>query len=670
MLFPREEFSPGRSQFCIINTDRGKVKGGMPFCPMPGQVLNLTGEWEIYHGNREFKFWRVSQDVPRDPKVLLEYVCKVGKGLGPKTAEKLWQDYGAEWQRHLDEMPQSTSIILTRTLNALDANQAKLDLVLYCIKIGGSPAIADKAWHAWKENAIATINANPYALAALPGIGFKTADSLRGKFGIGDLDPRRALAAIDFAVTDLMESSGNSIVARDSLYSAIKDFGIPRAVAMVNVAKLVQDGRLVFVGLEHITTSAVVRCESDLARYIVEERTSGASASVSWDYGFKPDDAQERAAAAAVANRGLVVINGGAGTGKTTIVSSIARTLEENGNTVDLCAFAGKAAARLREATGHSASTIHSLLGYTGEGAGFSVGSLEGHSVIVDESSMVPSGLLYEITKRNPSRLVLVGDQAQLQPVGIGSPFHDVIDSLPSVVNTLDRCHRNRAAVFAAATAIRNGEMPKAATAGGETFDFVRVRTPEEAHQFIVDRIEDGSIDFSQDLILAPRNGEGEDPAPCTVKSLNESAQNIVNRHHNDERFKVGDRVMCVKNFPKLNIWNGTVGFISRIDADGIPFLAPDDGSEVRLGERDHRDNIVPAYCLTVHKSQGSQYRKVYIVVLKRDGAVLMDRSMLYTAVTRARCECHIVTDEGLDRVIGKVRRRSTYLKMLLEGRM
>lgn len=673
VIYPREDaeksVTNGKAVFTVMLTDIGKAVGMLPFRPAPGVRLSLTGSWEAWHGERNFKFSRCTQDIPQDPHALLEYVCSVGKGLGPKTAEKVWAAHGEKWQENIDACAPATAAALRRTLDVLGANRARLDLAVYCLKIGFSPSVARKAWEAWKDNALATISANPYLVASLPGCGFKAADKAREHFGIGLEDPRRAIAAVDYAVSTAMEQSGDSIVQREAVYNMMRELDVPRAVASLALAKLVATKRVVFVGLDALTSSSVVRDEGETAAYIAGAHgKDDLPVYIKWPDGFIPDGSQEEAVRKVCARMGLSVINGGAGTGKTTIIRAIASALTDMGERVELCAFAGKAAARLREATGFETSTIHSMLGWIGEGAGFRAGSLRGETVIVDEASMVPSSLLYEIAKRSPRRLVLVGDQAQLQPVGIGSPFHDTVDALPSLTSTLDVCHRNKEAVFAAAGAIRNGDIPQSQKTRTEEFAVSRMGNAETIHAAILDMVRDNEIDFTQDLVLSPRNGEGDDPSPCTVNALNRDIQAIVNPHQEHEPFRIGDRVMCTHNFPPLNIWNGTTGWITRIDTDGVPWMLPDNGKEVRLGEREQRAAIVPAYCLTVHKSQGSQYRDVYVCCLRRDAAVLLDRSMLYTAVTRARRKCVILCDDGITRIVSAVHRRKTYLQHLFKG--
>ena len=672
VTWPKEEFpEDGSLHKVIMRTKTYACLGKVTFWPKPGMVLKLTGSKSVWNGMLQFNFTKVAHDVPVDPRSLLDYAAEMSKGVGPATCDKLWEQYGETWRDHLDEMPQKIGIALKRTLATFDANKHQTECVTFVLKHGGTIRMANEAWKKWKDQAIPSIEANPYILASLPGVGFKTVDERMGaSFGIGKRDLRRAVAAVDYAMRSLLDESGCSVVRRDALYDAMKGLDVDGATAQVALSRLVTKGRIEFVGFEHVTLNEVVRNEGDIARYIADKTKAS---DITFDpsevkAAFTPDESQMDAIRAAVEHHGLTIVNGGAGCGKTTIIKVIADILRAHGDQVDLCAFAGKAAARLREATGYPASTVHSLLGWSGEGVGFTLGNLHGASVILDESSMVPSSLLYEITKRDPDRLILVGDQAQLQPVGIGAPFHDCIDRLAKTVHTVTTCYRNKEAVFQAAAVVREGGAPGNGKSREEEFEIRRVKSAEEAHEKILDLVRSGVVEFDQDLVLSPRNGEGDDPTAASVKALNRDIQAIVNPHGPKEKFKAGDRVMCVKNFRDLDIWNGTTGFISRIDIDGKPYFKTDEGAEVRLTDKDHFDNIVPAYCLTVHKSQGSQYRNVYIVCLKRDEARLFDRSMLYTAITRAKHGCYIYTDEGLHRIVGSVRRRKTYLQMLMDG--
>jgi len=365
-------------------------------------------------------------------------------------------------------------------------------------------------------------------------------------------------------------------------------------------------------------------------------------------------DSSQLAAVDFAASSPFAVITGGAGTGKTTIIAEITRRIESLGGEVYLCAFAGKAAARLREATKHDATTIHRMLGSNGEK--FQRETLNGLSVIVDEASMVSSDLMAEIILRHPSRLILVGDQAQLPPVGSGQPFHDIIRFKPALVRNLSTCYRATEAIFIAATAIREGLKPAMLQeTPGERWEVLECGDAESTHALLMDLIEDGRLDFEQDLILCPRNGESDQAA--TVAGLNAAIVAMVNPRQDGEKWKAGDRVINTKNCADKDVWNGTTGTIHDIDIDNqiwikldIPIVDQElstPGDEVYTDEvlftKDMAKELQLAYALTVHKSQGSQYRRIYFVCLHRDGFALLDRSLIYTAITRARAECVVV---------------------------
>lgn len=365
------------------------------------------------------------------------------------------------------------------------------------------------------------------------------------------------------------------------------------------------------------------------------------------------DETQLGAVRHAVSSR-FSVITGGAGTGKTTIIKTIADELEAGGKRVNLCAFAGKAAARLKEATSRETSTIHRMLGYMG--TRFTLESLKGKSVIVDEASMVDSELMAEIIKREPDRLVLVGDAAQLPPVGKGQPFHDIIALRPDVVYELTKCYRNSEAVFKAATAIRNGApVLDHDESENEKWRILNTGNEDATHAAIIEQVKRGWLDFDKDVILCPRNGSPEMLA--SVDSLNTDIANLLLPRKPHERFVPGDRVMNTKNMPDLDIWNGTTGKVLAVNVDGGMSVKLDepviDWTRSSQGTIIHKDQVSVtkteakefklAYALTTHKSQGSQYRKVVFVCLRRDVRALLSRPLIYTAVTRTREQCVVV---------------------------
>lgn len=376
------------------------------------------------------------------------------------------------------------------------------------------------------------------------------------------------------------------------------------------------------------------------------------------------DPTQQRAVELSLASR-FHMVNGGAGVGKTTIIREIADQLTALRRPVALCAFAGKAAARLREATGHDATTIHRLLEYNG--VAYRLASLEDVDVIVDEASMIDIHLMAEIIKRKPNRLILVGDQAQLPPVGKGQPFHDMINVFPHKVTTLTNCYRNSEAVFHVALQIRAGQFPPdALTSDNETWKLIQTGSPEKTHESILKAVRSGHIDFEKDIILVARNGD----MPCCVGSLNRDIVDIVNPRKSDEQFRVGDRVINIKNFADADVWNGTTGTIASIDSAGCPWVDLDDpignGDTRVLWTKEMKKSLQLAYALTVHKSQGSQYRRVLIACVARDAQVMLDRSLIYTAVTRTKNACAVMGDKrAFYQSIQTERNKTTVMQML-----
>lgn len=397
---------------------------------------------------------------------------------------------------------------------------------------------------------------------------------------------------------------------------------------------------------------------------------------------MKFDDAQLAAIQAAV-SLPFVIITGGAGTGKTTIIKEICTQAKAAGETPHLCAFAGKAAARLRQATGFSTSTIHRLLQYNG--SGFLAPPFDEDSVVIlDEASMVSSDLFFELISRNPSRLVLVGDPAQLPPVGKGQPFHDLINVRPQTVYRLEKCYRASEAVYASALQIRAGEIPPLCTvSGSERWDFVPARDAEAAQSEILKWVKGGHVDFDTDIILSPRNGDSN-VQPATVRGMNTAiiehfdGPGAPPREHD---IMTGDRIINTLNQPDLDIWNGTTGEVHSVDIDGnvwfrvdVPVIdwkktTDNDNpvfTELVMVPKKQVKHLQPAYCLSVHKSQGSQYRLVIFIALHRDSFALLDRSLIYTAVTRTKQHCVIVGQHDAFRAgIQKISEKRTVIQEL-----
>ena len=390
-------------------------------------------------------------------------------------------------------------------------------------------------------------------------------------------------------------------------------------------------------------------------------------------------DASQLSAVSNATTSTVSIITGGAGTGKTTIIKAITDQLEASGESVQLCAFAGKAAARLREATQHPASTVHRLLGYNGKI--FQCETLKDQSIIIDESSMLDSYLLAEIVRREPKRLCLVGDQAQLPPVGRAAPFHDLINLRADIVSNLTTCYRATEAVFHAASTIREGGRPAMRSQSeNEKWTMINTGSAERTQAKIIEWIKDGMFDFDKDVILCARNGDTIDDA-CTIKGLNAAIVDAISPRSDGIKWVVGDRVINTKNQPEMDVWNGTTGSIHSVDQDDniwvntdVPVIDWDKTTDERdatytnyvLFDKDAKKHLQLAYALTVHKSQGSQHRRVLVVCLNRDAYSMLDRSLLYTAITRTKESCCVVGEmQSVYAAIDKVNHKHTVMQVM-----
>lgn len=374
---------------------------------------------------------------------------------------------------------------------------------------------------------------------------------------------------------------------------------------------------------------------------------------------LRQDDSQQKAYYEALnAGNKNLLITGHAGTGKTTLIGEIAKAIGQN---CLLASPTGKAAARIRQKTGLDACTIHRLLGYDGE-VFRRREPLIGNTLIIDEASMLDSSILAKVISYTPQRLILVGDASQLLPVGRGSPFSDLINIFPESVCTLETCHRASGAIHMAATAIRNGESPVNSISGGESFKMISTGDAGPTTDKLIAWIKSGAYDPLKDAILSPRYGNAEEN-DAGIDALNKAIKSVVNP--SEDSFAEGDRVLFTKNHSEFDVWNGDTGTINRIDVLGNMFIIVDGKDDEQLISKEMKREIKHAYCLSVHKAQGSEYRRVFYVCLKRHKHQ-MSRNLTYTAVTRAREGCCVIGEpEAFYHSINKVQVKRTVLQML-----
>lgn len=640
------------------------VSGIIGWRPKVNESLKLTrgnrpgrdDGYFLYQGKPSFRFKIAEHDIPVNERGVLHQVCEITLGIGPSTEQKIWDAKGDNWRDVTSDDVKISAGTLAKfheAIQHIDSCKARTEAIAFLLDIGCTDNMAAAAWDKWQEDTISKVQANPYILSRLMHYGFSEIDTrIAPRFGITKDDARRVSACTKYTLNQLCDSATVAYwsVLCDKIISTIPD-AAPSAIEST-IRYMLQSGKLAAFDTNtpnpKVALAKNFNAEREIFNYVTNDSYSVWADINTENMDVTLDESQMEAVCHALSSR-FCIINGGAGSGKTTIIRAIADSLGECDT--EICAFAGKAAARLRERTHHHASTIHSMLFYKGEVLGFTRTSLRGVSVIVDEASMVNSELMAEIVKREPTRLILVGDEAQLPPVGAGSPFHDLIRLMPEAVSTLTTCYRNKEAVYQAAMAVRNAKMPVMfSQTEKELWEFRATGNDYQTHNAILKAVIDGQIDFSQDVVLVCRNGDSLDTFSA-VLSLNVAIKQIVNpAARGDDRplprqLDAGDRVICTENDPDNDVWNGTTGRIDTFDVDGSMYVELDspnsEGETSVMIEKKKVKNWSLAYALTVHKSQGSQYRKVYFVCLLRDTHMLLDRSMLYTAMTRATEECH-----------------------------
>ena len=535
-------------------------------------------------------------------------------------------------------------------------------LFLHAHGVGTSRAV--RIYKTYGSQAVAVISENPYRLARdIRGIGFKTADQIAAKLGIAKDAMVRVRAGVSYALAEAMDD-GHCGLPEDELLrtgAELLEVAADRLTAAlaleladgVVVANTVEDRRCIFL-------AGLYRAEQDIAarlRTLATGRppwpTIDADKAIPWleaRGGITLAMSQREALRLAVSSKALV-ITGGPGVGKTTLVNSILRALLAKSVSVALCAPTGRAAKRLTETTGVEAKTIHRLLETDPKNGGFKrdeANPIPCDLLVVDETSMVDVLLMKALMRALPPRaaLLLVGDVDQLPSVGPGQVLADVIGSGAVPVVRLTEVFRQAAnsRVIVNAHRINRGEMPEVGVGRAMRTDFyvIEAADPEQAAAKIVALVRDRipkafGLDPIRDVqVLCPMNRGG-----VGARSLNIELQKVLNPpgEVRVERFgwtyAPGDKVMQIENDYDKEVYNGDRGIVARIDMEAGDLVATFDGREVVYGFGE-LDELVLAYATTIHKAQGSEYPAVVIPVMTQHYTMLA-RNLLYTGVTRGK---------------------------------
>ena len=588
-----------------------------------------------------------------------------------------------------------------RILEAWEEQKAVRDIMVFLHSHGVGTSRAFRIYKTYGAEAIENVREDPYRLARdIWGIGFKTADQIAASLGIDRHSDLRARAGVEYVLQALTEA-GHCAFARNALLErAVKMLDIPPEIVEAAINEGIETERLVERHRPDSTVlvylSALHACEEQLARNLIELSRAphpcppiDMPKALKWaqeQMGLQLASSQREALAQATCSK-VMVITGGPGVGKTTLVNAVVKVFRAKRLKVVLCAPTGRAAKRMAETSGVEARTIHRLLEFDPATGGFKrnrQNPLPGDVFIVDESSMIDLVLAYQLVRAIPKHaaLILVGDVDQLPSVGPGCVLRDIIDSRVISTCRLTQIFRQaaRSAIVMNAHRVNQGQMPqwpdaKTGEQPAKDFYFVESLEPAKAVQLVLqlvqERIPDRfGLDPVDDIQVLTPMQRGD----LGVRKLNQVLQAALNpTGHEVKRygwsFRTGDKVMQTVNDYEKDVFNGDIGRIVAVDEDegevGVRF----EDREVRYGLPE-LDELSLSYATTIHKSQGSEYRCV-VIPIHMQHYVLLQRNLLYTAITRGR---ELVVLVGRKKAIGLAvnqvgsqRRVTTLKERLLE---
>lgn len=665
------------------------------------ESVEVEGDW-IYHDTygEQLSFNSIKTLMPSTLKGIENYLASgLIPHIGPKTAKKIVDEFGLDSLEIIQYNPDKLKNIrgigekkLEKIVEAYSEQRDLRDIMVYLQQYGISVTYGIKIYKKYGKETIAVINENPYRLSEdIFGIGFKIADKIAGNMGISRESIYRVEAGIKFVI---LESAGNGNcylpqdilitkakrildVGEDSIEEGIRNLGIKGTI------HIIRDGEesLVYYTPYHVAENNVSRKLIELAQVKLKKEDIGIEEKIrkiEEEDEIKFAENQILAIREAIEN-GLAVITGGPGTGKTTIINGIIKICETMNLTVSLGAPTGRAAKRMAETTGMEAKTIHRLLDYSflEEDSEMSFGKdedapIDSDIVIIDEASMIDILLMNSLLKAlDPgTRLVLVGDVDQLPSVGPGNVLNDIISSGIVRVVTLDEIFRQSQESMIVVNAHRiNSGMPPLLNEKSKDFFFINKNSKKEISSTIIELIGERlpkyyGIDGLKDIQILTPMKKGEVGINALNKyiqaSLNPEAPGKEEKQMGEELFRVGDKVMQIRNNystewqKKANgmvvekgegVFNGDFGYILDIDAeDRVLKVVFDGGREVSY-DFTNLDELKLAYSTTVHKSQGSEF-PVVVMPITWGPPMLLTRNLLYTAVTRAKELVVLVGDQ------------------------
>jgi exodeoxyribonuclease V alpha subunit len=657
--------------------------GNLPSA-VAGEYIEATGAWkqDRDHG-LQFKADTIRTTPPHTIEGIEKYLGSgLIKGIGPHYARKIVETFGERTLTVIDESPVFLKEVkglgarrIQRIRESWQEQKAVRGILVFLQSHGIGTNRALRIYKTYGDQAIEVVRANPYRLATdIWGVGFKSADEIALKIGFDRESPLRALAAVRYVLQELSNEGHcgypeSEVISKTaeltgiatSTITSVIEQGIGEGEFVRDMPDKPTDGRpwasWLYLKKLFQAETGVAHSLQSLCRGRHPLPAIKIEAALDWvekKMKIKLADSQQHAIRQAATQK-VLVITGGPGVGKTTIVRAILEIFSAKGLVCELCAPTGRAAKRLTETTGREARTIHRLLEYDPGIGGFKRDSrhpLEADLLVVDETSMVDVLLMSQLLQAVPSRacLLLVGDVDQLPSVGPGTVLADIIASGSVPVVRLTEIFRQagQSLIVRAAHQVKNGDMPEPARDENGDFYFVEADTPETVADRIVTLVKERipkrfRLDPFRDIqVLSPMNR-----SELGSRSLNARLQEVLNAAPSGpgkgvpqvERFgwtfRIGDKVLQTVNNYQKDVFNGDIGRILTIDDKTQEMWVEFDGRKVPY-EFGELDELALAYALTIHKSQGSEYPAV-VIPLHTQHYLMLQRNLLYTGITRGK---------------------------------